>query len=670
MEKSKEKIRQEVFELQKKINKWDEEYYVLDNPSVPDSVYDIEFNKLKKLENEYSHYFSYEELKKSPTQNINGKSLDIFNKVKHDKPMLSLNKAYTIEEIEKFIKNIEKITTKYSFFIEPKIDGLSISIKYLNGKLVQAITRGDGQIGEDVTNNIKQIASIPKEIDYKKNIEVRGEVYLSIDDFNKLNQQLEEQNKPKLANPRNAAAGTLRQLNSQIVKERNLSAFIYYVVDCEYHNLDTIENSFLFLKKLGFQVTKESKKINNISEIEQYIKQFKDTKQHLNYETDGIVIKLNEVKYYDELGYTSKFPHSAIAFKYEPDTAITTLKNIFITVGRTGLVTYNASLEPVELSGSMISFATLNNFQYIEDLNLNIGDLVYIKKAGEIIPCVIGLASVKNKDFDKRFNKITQCPFCNSLLIDSETSLEQYCVNENCPEVKRRKIVHFVSKDGMDIMTIGEKNIDLLLNNNLIKDIVDIYKLKDKKDELLKLERMGSKSVLKILDSIEISKQKTLDKLIFALGIKLIGAKVATFIASKVKILSNFLSFDFNSLIEYNEIGEKIISSLLSWVKEEKNIKLINNLIELGLNLEYQETKQNNKLNNSTFVITGTLSKPRSYFENLIIANGGQISSSVSSKTSYLLAGHDSGSKLEKANKLNINIIDENELLRMLEINK
>ncbi|AXE60687.1 DNA ligase (NAD(+)) LigA [[Mycoplasma] phocae] len=665
-EKQKNEIRKQVFELREKINEWDKAYYDLDNPSVPDSVYDIEFNKLKKLEEQYAHYFSYDELKSSPTQKINSSASNIFKKVRHDSPMLSLNKAYSIDEIKKFIDNIAKITDQYSFFIEPKIDGISISIKYRNGKLFQALTRGDGKIGEDVTENVLQIKDVPKTINYPNDLEVRGEIYLSLEEFNNLNKELDSKGKAKLANPRNAAAGTLRQLNSQIVKERNLSAFLYYVVNPTQHQIETMEQSFHFLNSLGFMVSKEVKHITSIQEIEKYINEFKNIKQLLNYETDGIVIKLNEIKYYNKLGSTSKFPHSAIAFKYEPDTAITILKKIFITTGRTGLITYNALLEPVELSGSLVSYATLNNFQYIDDLNLNENDLVYVKKAGEIIPCIIGLASKKNKDNNSKFSKFLFCSYCNSPLQDSNSQLEQFCVNPKCPEINRRKLIHFCSKEAMDIASLGEKNIELLIDNKLLSTPPDIYKLKNFKDELVKLERLGNKSVLKILDAIEETKNKSLEKLIFALSIKLIGAKVAKLIASEVKEFNKFVTFNFSDLMKYNEIGEKVTNSIIEWVKNEDNIKLVNDLLNEGLNLKYINYAKNTKFQNCSFVITGVLSKPRSYFEDLIITNGGILKNSISSKTTYLLAGHDGGSKLSKANSLGVKIINENEFNELM----
>ncbi|QJG66639.1 NAD-dependent DNA ligase LigA [Mycoplasma phocoeninasale] len=666
-DKQKNEIRKQVFELREKIDKWDKEYYDLDNPEVPDSVYDLEFNKLKKMEEQYAHYFSYEEIKSSPTQKINSTPLSIFQKVYHESAMLSLNKAYSIDEIKKFIDNIAKITNEFSFFIEPKIDGISISIKYKDGKLFQALTRGDGKVGEDVTENVLQIKDIPKTINYFNDLEVRGEIYLSIEEFNNLNKDLESKGKTKLANPRNAAAGTLRQLNSEIVKERKLSAFLYYIVNPLDHNIETMKQSFEFLNSLGFKISKEAKHVNSVEEIEEYIKEFKNIKQLLNYETDGIVIKLNEIKYYNKLGSTSKFPHSAIAFKYEPDTAITVLKKIFITTGRTGLITYNALLEPVELSGSLVSYATLNNFQYIEDLNLNENDLVYVKKAGEIIPCVIGLASKKDKDNSTRFKKFLFCPYCNFPLEDSSSQLEQFCTNANCPEINRRKLIHFCSKDAMDITMLGEKNIELLLENHLLSTPADIYELKSHKDELVNLARLGNKSVLKILDAIEETKTKSLERLIFGLSIKLIGAKVAKLIASEVKEFSNFLSFDFLSLLKYNEIGDKVTNSIIEWIKIEDNAKLVNSLLAKGLNLKYINNAKNTKFQNFSFVITGVLSKPRSYFEELIIVNGGLVKNSISSKTTYLLAGDDAGSKLAKANNLGIKIINEEEFNELMQ---
>ncbi|WP_412031387.1 NAD-dependent DNA ligase LigA [Metamycoplasma buccale] len=663
----KEEIRNKIFSIWKEIEEWDNAYYNLDKPIVSDEIYDKRIIELQKLETKYANYFSFDELNNSPTQKINAKASDIFKKVTHNSPMLSLNKAYTLEEIQKFINNIHKITNEYSFFIEPKIDGLSISVKYQNGKLLQAITRGDGIIGEDVTNNIREIDSIPKTISYYNDLEVRGEIYLELDKFEKLNMMLAKENKPLLANPRNAAAGTLRQLDANIVKERKLSAFLYQIVNPENHNIKTMNEVFNFLNALGFQTTKDSKVVKNIEEIKNYIDNFKHIKKTLNYETDGVVIKLNELKYYKTLGSTVKFPHSAIAYKYEPNAIATTIKNIFITVGRTGLVTYNAELEPVQLSGSTISFATLNNFQYINDLKIEIGDLVYIKKAGEIIPCVIGLVNKKTKN--SNFKKIEICPFCHNKLEDSKTMLEQYCVNETCPEILRKKLIHFASKDAMEFDSLGEKNINIFINNNLIKTIEDFFRLKNRKNEILKIERFGHKSIMNILSSIEKSYSNSLEKLIFGFSIKHIGTKIAYFLAEKIELLSNFLEFNYDDLLKYNEIGEKIVDSLKKWVSDKKNIETVKNLLEMRLDLKFISSRKTEKFSQMIFVITGTLSQPRSYFENLIKENGGNISNSISSKTSYLLVGIDAGNKLSKAKALNINIINESEFYELLKKN-
>lgn len=662
------KIKKEILDLQKKINEWDNAYYNLDSPIVSDEIYDTEINKLIKLEKQYVSLFTYEELKNSPTQKINASSLSIFKKVNHDYPMLSLNKAYSLEEIQKFIDNIKKNMLTYSLFIEPKIDGLSISLKYHNGKLIQALTRGDGLVGEDVTQNALQISDIPKEIDYKKDLEVRGEVYLSLSIFNELNNNLKLKGNILFSNPRNAAAGTLRQLDPKIVAKRNLSAFLYYIINPQEHNIKTMNETFMFLQKYNFKTTNIYKVLTSLDEIEKYINDFKNQKLLLDYETDGIVIKLNELKYYDMLGQTQKFPHWAIAFKYEPNIAETKIKSIFVTIGRTGLVTYNCSLDPTQISGSIVEYATLNNYNYVKELNLNVNDKVYVKKAGEIIPCIIGLVSYKNK-IDV-YPYIDKCPYCNSLLYNANNYLEEYCLNRNCPEINKRKLIHFASKDCMNFFSMGEKIIDKFIQLGYLNSVTDFYTLKEYIASLTKLDNFGPKSILKILDSIEKSKENSLESLLFGLSIKHIGQKVATFIASKVLKLSNFLTYNFDLLISYNEIGEKIIGSLKQWVSEQENINIINKLIDLGLDLQYKSNIKSKTFENISFVITGTLSKPRNYFEQIIKTNNGNIMNAISKKTTYLLCGDDAGSKLKKAKELNIKIISEDEFYNLLKTNE
>ncbi|WP_045433141.1 NAD-dependent DNA ligase LigA [Metamycoplasma canadense] len=658
------KIKKEITDLQNKIKEWDKYYYDLDNPLVSDEIYDVEINKLKKLETEFSYLFTKDELNNSPTNKINAHASKIFTKVTHDTPMLSLNKAYKIEEIEKFIENIKKITNNFSFFIEPKIDGLSISLKYKNGKLIQAVTRGNGKIGEDVTNNVYQIKNIPKTISYTNDIEVRGEIFLPIDEFKTLNKKLMSENKNPMANPRNAAAGTLRQLDPNIVKERNLASFLYYIVNPEQHNIKTMEETFLFLKSLNFNISNYAKKALNIDQIKSYILNFKNKKQHLLYETDGIVIKLNELEFYEKLGYTSKFPHSTIAFKYEPDIASTLLKNIFVTIGRTGIVTYNALLEEVELSSTKVNYATLNNYEFIKNLNININDEVFIKKSGEIIPCVVGVSKKNNLNF---FEPIKICPFCQSQLYFNESGLEQYCLNEECKEIKIRKLIHFTSKDGLDIKSLGEKNIIFLNKLGYINSIEDIFNLKNHKDKLVKLDGFGEISINKIIKAIEDSKTKSLEKLIFALSIPLIGQKTAKFIASKIIKFENLLTYDFSIFENFHDIGSKITLKLVEWFNDNKNKSLISNLISLGVNPTYKKNIKSNIFDGLSFVITGKLSKPRSFFEKIILENNGQVMSSISSNINYLLIGENAGSKLPKAKKINIKIINEQEFNDMLE---
>ncbi|MBU4690812.1 NAD-dependent DNA ligase LigA [Mycoplasma zalophi] len=653
------KIKEEIILLQEKIQAWNHAYFDLDDPVVEDAIYDKEIIKLKNLEQEYSFLFTEDELAQSPTHIIGSSVSNAFQKVTHDFPMLSLQKSYEKEELQHWIENINKVSFDVSYFIEPKIDGLSISLKYKNGKLIQAVTRGDGYIGEDVTHNILTIKELPKQIDYLKEIEIRGEVYLKLSEFEKLNLELKKENKQQLANPRNAASGSLRQLNPEITKTRNLSIYLYNIQEPHEHEIYSVDETRKWLKNHNFPVTDEGKVVFNINEMLKWINDFKFKKTLLDYETDGIVIKLNEIKYYNLLGTTQKFPRYAIAYKYEPNTATTVLKDIFITIGRTGMVTYNATLENVFLGGSNIQAATLHNYDYIKKLKIDIGDLVYIKKAGEIIPKVISTVHSKSQT---NFQKILHCPFCNSLLEESDTGIDQFCVNEDCKEVKLKKMIHFTSKTAMDILTLGERNIEILYNLGLVNSFSDIYKLKDKYDELIKIERFGTKSVEKMLQSIEDSKNQDLSSLIHAISIKLVGEKVSYFLASKIQEFKNLLDFDFDSLITYHEIGEKIIHSLKEFTANSKNRQMIQELVDLGLNLKHKNQINSFSLMNQSFVITGTLSQPRPSIEKILISKGAKVSSSVTKNTSYLLIGEKPGSKLAKAKALNVKIITEQQL--------
>lgn len=655
-------IKEKIKELVDLLNKWNIEYFQNDNPSVSDRVYDSYLKKLEELENKFPSLI----LPNSPTQKI-GSSINNknkFEKIKHKKPMLSLDKAYSIDEIEKFINNIKKTTLNepISFLIEPKIDGLSIALFYENGKLAKAVTRGDGEVGEDVTRNIKNIIDdIPTKIDYFKNLEVRGEVFITKSRFQHIN-KLENY---KFANPRNLASGTLRQLDIEIIKKRKLSSFIYEVIDHEKHNILSQNESLNLLVKLGFSVFKNYIIVNNIEEIEKFINDFVLIKNDLDYEVDGLVIKLNDVNFYNFIGYTSKFPKYNIAFKFDDEVTQTTLDNIFITIGRTGVVTYNATLKTVLLKGTMVSAATLHNYNYIKDLNINIGDEVFIKKAGEIIPKVISLAKKKSNGV---FAKILNCPYCNSLLIDSKTNINQMCINPNCDEINIKKITHFASRDAMNIEGLGEGIVRKFFEFGFLKKIQDIYDLERHREKIIEQRGFGDKFWTNLNKGIIESKKTNLEKVIFALGIPQLGSKNAKVIAKEIKVFENIINYDFNQLSKINDIGPITIQEIYNFFNKKENIDLVKSLVLLGINpkIKTKITNPDNFFFNKIFVITGTLSLPRNNVIEIIEKNGGKISSNISNKTNYLICGENSGSKKNKALKLNIEIINNEQLKEII----
>ncbi|WP_036431849.1 NAD-dependent DNA ligase LigA [Mycoplasmopsis cricetuli] len=722
-----------IAKLVSMINFWNYEYYELDFPSISDQEYDIHYQELLALEKQYP------ELKKknSPTNKVGGKPSFKFQKFQHTKTMLSLNKAYSIDDVIKFhndnIKTINNQNISYS--LEPKIDGLSISLHYQNGKLIQAVTRGDGITGEIVTNNIKCITNLPYEINYYNDLEIRGEVYLSKTNYslanerlkleNKLNDNLKtlknildmlininedikflsyqkkikntilnyknnfnlsfeelqkqinetdvliEQNifvktekiktKPKIfANPRNAASGTLRQLDLNVVKQRKLSYFVYEIVDPEKHNIFSQIDVLNFLKKLNFKTNEYIFNAPTIEQVINKINSFKNIKQNLSYDCDGFVIKVNEIKHWNQLGFTSKFPKYAIAFKYETEEAITKVIDITAEVGRTGKITYLARLEPVQLNQTTVRAATLHNYEFIKSLNLNIGDSVKLIKSGEIIPKVIELVE---KHTQSIFTKILFCPSCNYLLSEKENLVDQFCKNDFCNEKIIRSLIHFASREGMNIIDLGEENIRLFYNNGIIQKISDIYDLEHRKKELNKLPNMAKKRIQKIISSIEKSKKTTLPKTLFAIGIKNVGAQVSELICNRIDRLLDLTKIDLNSLTEIKTIGTSIVESIKNFLSNAENIELLN---FLDNTLEYQNTKKGTSLANLSFVITGTLSQSRDYFKKIISENGGKILSNISNQTDYLLVGENAGNKLAKAKNNNIKIIDENQLYMLI----
>lgn len=648
-----------IEELIELIKKYNHHYYNLDNPIVSDAEYDKLYNELLSLENEFPELIATD----SPTQIIGGYAANKFTKFEHNKAMLSLSKAYDFEEIKKFHENIiKKIDeTEVSYALDYKIDGLSISLHYKNGNLIRAVTRGDGITGEDVTENIIQIDSIPQKINYLSDIEIRGEVYISKKTLIEINNRLRSENKQEFANPRNAASGTLRQLDPNIVKQRNLSTFLYEIVDPIKHNLHFQSDVIQFIKELGLPTQNYFKKVTELEEIKEEIEKFAEIKNKLDYDCDGFVIKLNNIDIWEELGYTAKFPRYAIAFKLETESATTKIKEISASVGRTGKITYVANVESVELNQTNVQFATLHNYEFIKELNLNINDEVKLIKAGEIIPKVIDLVK---KNSSGVYPKLLNCPSCDSKLEYIEENVDQFCINENCDEKKVRKLIHFASRPSLNIVNLGEANIRIFYDFGWIKEVYDIYNLGQFKDEMLKLKSFKDKKINNILESIEKSKNNKLSKLIFALGIKHIGERASKIIAKRISNISELLTYDIDLLENENDFGIKSVESLKKWIANEQNRLTIEKLSEIFKPIEVANTSK--KLENLTFVITGTFELKRNELKEIIEQNGGTVSSSVSAKTNYLLCGENPGSKREKAEQLNVSIIDDKFLFNLI----
>ena len=642
--------------LRDKINKWSIEYYVNDNPSVSDSQFDGAMKELKDLESKYPQFIN----KDSPTQKVGGFVIDKFSKVKHNFKMLSLDNAFSLDDILYFRKQISKnlgTSNSIELLAEPKIDGLSISIQYKDGILQKAITRGDGTYGEDVTHNVKTIKTLPLYIKYKKPIEIRGEIFVKKSVFNKLNKDL------NFANPRNFAAGTLRQLDSKIVANRNLEIFLYSLPDALNHNLYTLSDVFMFLKSLGFPINNNFKILKDSNSIDKYISFISKLRNNLDYDIDGIVFKVNDIRLYEDIGFTTKFPKFMIAYKFPEETSTTKLINIFPTIGRTGRVTYNAKLETVRLAGSFISAATLHNADYITNLGININDYVIVKKAGDIIPKVLGISKKVNP---KKWLEAEYCPSCNGKLIRFENEVDQYCTNNNCIAIIESKLIHFASRKAMNIEGLGIEIIKKLVHNKFIDNFSSIYKLKNKREELIKLDGFNTKSVDNMLNSIERSKDNSMDRFLFGLGIRHIGEKMARDLAKRFYNIKDLFNLEKENLLGIRDFGESAINSLISYFKDQTNMNVILELIDLDLHPKNISNISSKKFLGKTFVITGTLSKPRNYFVNLIESHFGNITTNITSNTDFLILGKSPGSKLDKAKQLNIKILLENEFYKIL----
>ena len=658
-----EHIKEEIFKLVALLNKYSYDYYVEDNPQISDTEYDTLYKQLEKLEQEYPEFI----LDNSPTQRVGDRVLDEFEKVIHKVPMLSLSNTFSIEDLRDFDSRISKLSSDDSieYICELKIDGLAISINYENGKLVSAATRGDGMVGENVTENIKTIFSIPKTLKTKKSFEVRGEVYLPKKSFELLNKEREENNEVLFANPRNAAAGSLRQLDSKITAKRRLSAFIYSVVGDE--NINSQKMALTVAADLGLPVNPNFKLCKTIDEVVDYIMYWEEHKQDLPYEIDGIVIKVNSYSLQEEIGSTQKSPRWATAYKFPEEELATKLLDIELSVGRTGIITPVAVLNPINISGSTVSKASLHNKDIIDELDIHIGDMVVVKKAGEIIPKVVRVVEELRLANSKKYAMPNICPSCKSKTFSKEGDPFTRCLNPDCPEQNIRKIIHFASREALNIEGLGDKVVATLYEKGIIKHTIDLFSLD--RNKLVELERMGDKSVDKLLNAIENSKQSSLDKVIFALGILNVGKKAGKILAEYYKNLTNFSKATVDELLELPDIGLITAESIVDYLSNDNNLRFINELIEIGMNPQYeiQDRNTDNIFSGKTIVLTGKLveltrNEAKEYLERF----GAKVTGSVTSKTDYVIAGEKAGSKLAKAEQLGIQVLGEDEFIDIM----
>jgi len=650
-----------IDELKEILNKASYQYYVLDDPIMEDYEYDKLMNELIKIENDNPELKTPD----SPTNRIGGEVLSKFIKVKHEEKMMSLSDAFSFDELRDFDKRVKNVAADATYLCELKIDGLSVSLLYENGILKRGATRGNGEIGEDITHNVKTIKSIPLKLKDNLNIEVRGEIYMPRKSFIELNLEREANEEELFANPRNAAAGSVRQLDSKIAASRNLDAFLYYNQNKE---VKTQEEALLSMMDMGFKVNKLYKHCNNIEEVFEYINEMGIKRPDLPYDIDGIVIKVNEMNLHNIIGETVKYPKWAIAYKFPPEEVKTKLIDIIYQVGRTGVITPVACFKPVFVQGSLISKATLHNEDYIKEKDIYLNDMVIIHKAGDVIPEVVKPIVEERGNDAYPFKMIDSCPCCHTKLIRIEGEADYYCPNEYCQDKLVNKLIHFASKPAYNIDTLGDKLCLLLFNEGYITDIASIFRLNNSYDNLIKIPGLGEKSIDNLITNIDHSKNNNLDLLLFGLGIRHVGAKVSKLICKKFKTMDNILNASVEDISSIPDCGIRIAESLYSFMHNEANISLINQLKELGLNMEYNmgEIKEN-YFTNKKCVLTGTLeSMGRTEAKALIESFGGSLSESVSKKTDILILGENPGSKYEKAKSLGIYIMEEKEFLEKI----
>ena len=641
----------------------------MENPSVSDYEYDARLRELIELEEKYPECYDAS----SPTQRVGGEVVDSFNKIKHKRLMLSLSNAFNDEELEDFddkIKETLGVDDEIEYMCELKIDGLAMSIEYVDGKINYGATRGNGVEGEEVTHNIKTIKSIPLNVSDKRTFEVRGEVYMPKRSFEKLNEQRKEKGESLFANPRNAASGSIRQMDSKIAAARGLDMFMYTYVDCEQFGYYKQSEALDALEKMGFKTNPERKLCKGIKEVIKYIADYTTKRDNLSYEIDGIVIKVNDIKLHDLIGYTMKTPKWAIAYKFPAKEVKTRLKDIIFTVGRTGKITPNAVLEPVFVAGSTVSRATLHNEDFVLGKDIRIGDNVMLRKAGDVIPEVVRSVEDDRTGEERKFVMTNTCPMCGSKVERKGEEAAHYCVNEQCPARKIEGIIHFASKGAMDIEGLGEKVVEDLYNFGFVKSVTDIYRLDKYKGELMSLEGYGKKSVENMIAAIEKSKLSSLERLLFALGIDEVGAKTAKILAKRYEDLDVLIRAEKEDLLSIKDVGEVMANSIYNFFHGEENLNLINELKTIGLNTKYLNNNSNYKetaFKNKNVLVTGTLaSYKRNEVKELLDNLGANVVSSVSKNLDYLIVGSEPGSKLEKAQKLGVTILDEEQFLDLL----
>ncbi len=655
-------IKERIDELVKILNQANYDYYVLDKPTLEDYEYDkllVELESLEKANPDLIH-------EDSPTKRVGGEVLKKFESVNHDIPMMSLQDAFSFEELREFDERIRKISPNVSYVSELKIDGLSVSLKYENGKLVRAATRGNGIVGENITSNVKTIKSVPLKLKEAINTEVRGEIYMPKKSFIALNEERLQNEEELFANCRNAAAGSIRQLDSKVAAKRKLDVFLYYLTSGI--NVSTQEESLQKMSEMGFKVNPNYRLCHTIDDVINYITEMGALRPNLPYDIDGIVIKVNDLASHHEIGETAKYPKWAIAYKFPPEEVHTKLQSITFQVGRTGSITPVANFKPVFVQGSLISRATLHNEDFIKERDIHLGDTIVIRKAGDVIPEVVKALPEERDGSEVLFEMIKTCPSCGSNLVRIPGEADYFCKNPNCKEKIINGLIHFSSKAAYDIDTLGDKLVISLYEKGFIKSIPDIFKLNDKKDELIKLERMGEKSVNKLLSAIEESKKNPLDRLIFGLGIRHCGAKVSKILANEFLTMDALLNVSLETLANIDSIGSVIASDVYTFFHDEKNIDLIQELKNLGLRME-EEKKiiQESVFTGKKIVLTGSFKDyGRAEAKNLIESLGGKTVDSVSKNTDLVIYGEKAGSKLDKAKTLGISVMSEDEFINII----